>query len=215
MAEFLAVTYSHPPSEQRVIFQQKTIESSTMSAALSVSTRLLGIVVLVALVFAPCSFSATTWNGVLRDAAGKPVGDAKITLRGSSGDRTYEARTSAAGTFVFAGIEAGTYTLAAEAAGKTWTASKPIVIAEGSAPNLELTLSAQDQTLDVAVAGAAQGTEKKGTGGENLSSKEVSNLPLNERDFSKLLLLAAGTMTDTNGAANFTQQFAVNGQRGV
>ena len=43
----------------------------------------------------------------------------------------------------------------------------------------------------------------------------MSSLPLNERDFSKLLLLAAGTMTDTNGAANFTQQFAVNGQRGV
>jgi hypothetical protein len=40
-------------------------------------------------------------------------------------------------------------------------------------------------------------------------------LPLNTRDFSKLLLLAAGTMTDTNGAANFTQQFAVNGQRGT
>jgi hypothetical protein len=43
----------------------------------------------------------------------------------------------------------------------------------------------------------------------------VASLPLNSRDFSKLLLLAAGTMTDTNGAANFTQQFAVNGQRGV
>jgi hypothetical protein len=28
-------------------------------------------------------------------------------------------------------------------------------------------------------------------------------------------LLDAGTTTDTNGAANFTQQFAVNGQRGV
>ncbi len=40
-------------------------------------------------------------------------------------------------------------------------------------------------------------------------------MPLNVRDFSKLLLLAAGTMTDANGAANFTQQFAVNGQRGV
>jgi hypothetical protein len=48
-----------------------------------------------------------------------------------------------------------------------------------------------------------------------LSRSEVSSLPLNSRDFSKLLLLAAGTMTDTNGAANFTQQFAVNGQRGV
>ena len=40
-------------------------------------------------------------------------------------------------------------------------------------------------------------------------------MPLNKRDFSQLLLLAAGTMTDTNGSANFTQQFAVNGQRGT
>jgi hypothetical protein len=54
-----------------------------------------------------------------------------------------------------------------------------------------------------------------GTGGQKLSAKAVSELPLNKRDFSQLLLLAAGTMTDTNGAANFTQQFAVNGQRGT
>ena len=56
--------------------------------------------------------------------------------------------------------------------------------------------------------------ESKSSGGERLSKKEVSTLPLNKRDFSQLLLLAAGTMTDTNGTANFTQQFAVNGQRG-
>src|SRR5262249_7794421 len=55
----------------------------------------------------------------------------------------------------------------------------------------------------------------KASGGERLSSQEVSELPLNKRDFSQLLLLAAGTMTDTNGATNFTQQFAVNGQRGT
>ena len=53
------------------------------------------------------------------------------------------------------------------------------------------------------------------TGGVELSSQSVSQLPLNKRDFSQLLLLAAGTMTDTNGATNFTQQFAINGQRGV
>ena len=186
-----------------------------MSAALSVSTRLLVSLVFVAMVFAPCSFSATTWNGTLRDAAGKPVADAKISLHASAGYRSYEARTSANGAFVFAGVEGGTYTFAVESAGKTWTAAKPVVIAEGSAPNLELTLSAKDQTLGVAAVGPAQGAEKKGTGGEHLSSEEVSGLPLNERDFSKLLLLAAGTMTDTNGAANFTQQFAFNGQRGV
>ncbi len=55
----------------------------------------------------------------------------------------------------------------------------------------------------------------KTTGGEQLSSQTVSAIPLNKRDFSQLLLLAAGTMTDANGATNFTQQFAINGQRGV
>ena len=53
------------------------------------------------------------------------------------------------------------------------------------------------------------------TGGEQLSSAAVSAIPLNKRDFSQLLLLAAGTMTDANGQTNFTQQFAINGQRGV
>ena len=62
---------------------------------------------------------------------------------------------------------------------------------------------------------ASTAESAQASGGEHLSSTEVSSLPLNARDFSKLLLLAAGTMTDANGAANFTQQFAVNGQRGV
>jgi hypothetical protein len=52
-------------------------------------------------------------------------------------------------------------------------------------------------------------------GGEDLSAKAVSEIPLNKRDFGQLLLLAAGTMTDANGATNFTQQFAIDGQRGV
>ena len=58
-------------------------------------------------------------------------------------------------------------------------------------------------------------SQQETTGGVDLSSKAVSQLPLNKRDFSQLLLLAAGTMTDANGATNFTQQFAINGQRGV
>ena len=85
-------------------------------------------------------------------------------------------------------------------------------------PGPSATPSAQEKDAtpqDQNPAGPETPTELKSTGGERLSKKEVSTLPLNKRDFSQLLLLAAGTMTDTNGAANFTQQFAVNGQRGV
>ncbi|HKM68386.1 MAG TPA: carboxypeptidase-like regulatory domain-containing protein [Candidatus Acidoferrum sp.] len=151
----------------------------------------------------------------MRDAAGKPVADAKIRLQATSGALKYEGGTAADGAFVVAGIKAGSYTLAVEAAGRKWTATKPFVAGEESTITADLALSGQDQLLVVVVSAQPLGPARQGSGGEHLSSEEVSSLPLNTRDFSKLLLLAAGTMTDTNGAANFTQQFAVNGQRGV
>src|SRR6202030_1494778 len=92
--------------------------------------------------------------------------------------------------------------------GRSIEGAQPVDVVQGGAPVAvelsdrgELTLTTlQNQT---------------GTGGEALSSQAVSELPLNKRDFSQLLLLAAGTMTDANGATNFTAQFAINGQRGV
>ena len=160
------------------------------------------------------SFAATNWNGVLRNAAGKPVAGAKITLRAEAGNWVYEATSAADGTFAMAGVEPTTYALTVESGGKMWSATKVSVVESQGGPRVELTLSGQNQAVAVVVPGQAANTTK-GSGGEKLTSEEVAGLPLNERDFSKLLLLAAGTMTDTNGAANFTQQFAVNGQRGV
>ena len=57
--------------------------------------------------------------------------------------------------------------------------------------------------------------ENSGENTTQLSSQQVASLPLNKRDFTKLLALAGGTTTDTNGANNFTLQFAINGQRGT
>ena len=63
--------------------------------------------------------------------------------------------------------------------------------------------------------GGGRGAAESKRRGKTLRAGKSPALPLNKRDFSQLLLLAAGTMTDTNGSANFTQQFAVNGQRGA
>ena len=185
-----------------------------MSAAPSRFPRSVLLAAVLALLFAPLSCAATTWNGVLRDADGKPVPAAKIALRAPSGGQSYETITAENGSFGFAGIAPGTYTLTAVVAGKLWTANGPFVATEG-ATTLDLALSAQGQALLLVAQVQAKEGPGKDRGGQLLSKEEVSSLPLNTRDFSKLLLLAAGTMTDTNGAANFTQQFAVNGQRGV
>ena len=158
------------------------------------------------------SSPSPSWSGVLRDSAGNLVNSAIIKLLAADGKHEYFVTTSATGQFIFDVVGAGNYTLTISVAGKIWTAADPVVIKDGATLTSGLQLSLQGQELRVLV--AIDAVSPQATGGERLSTGEVSSLPLNERDFSRLLLLAAGTMTDTNGAANFTQQFAVNGQRG-
>ncbi|HXM16556.1 MAG TPA: carboxypeptidase-like regulatory domain-containing protein, partial [Candidatus Eremiobacteraceae bacterium] len=154
-----------------------------------------------------------SWRGNLRDAEGHPVANAAIELHSTSGNHEYSTKTSATGDFVLAEIVEGAYSLRVTVAGKTWTAASTVAFKDDASVSGVLELSSTDAVVRVITSG--EGKRTQGSGGEKLSSGEVSSLPLNERDFSKLLLLAAGTMTDTNGAANFTQQFAANGQRGV
>src|SRR6266576_56379 len=151
-------------------------------------------------------------SGVLRDTGGNPVGKATVKLIAADSKQEYSATTSASGAFAFTGIAAGSYTLTVNAGNRIWTAANPVILKEGATLAAEVRLPAEGQMLHVTLAQNA--ASPQASGGGHLSTGEVSSLPLNERDFSKLLLLAAGTMTDTNGAANFTQQFAVNGQRG-
>jgi len=159
------------------------------------------------------AFALASWRGVLRDAAGKPIGTATVRLSSIAGDRHYVTGTAADGGFAFPQIVGGNYLLAVERDGKTWSPVKPVVVNEGV--QLTFTLQLSPQASEVRVLESGEAISVQGSGGELLTSSEVSSLPLNARDFSKLLLLAAGTMTDANGAANFTQQFAVNGQRGT
>src|SRR5579864_1307899 len=158
-----------------------------------------------------CS-AASSWSGILRDAAGNPIDKAEIHLQATDSSNEYSATTTAKGQFTFAALSPGSYKLTATVLGKTWTATEAVQIMDEAALLSGLQLPAQGQELRIIAAKAT--SSPQASGGEHLSTSEVSSLPLNERDFSKLLLLAAGTMTDTNGAANFTQQFAVNGQRG-
>jgi hypothetical protein len=141
----------------------------------------------------------------LHDAHGDPIPAATVRLQAGSTRAT--ANTAQDGQFSFAPLPAGEYSLAVERNGVTATLARSVSIPGDGSP-VVLKLSASGALSLVEGAHAS-------TGGEKLSSKAVSELPLNKRDFSQLLLLAAGTMTDTNGASNFTQQFAVNGQRGT
>src|SRR6202035_1200610 len=112
---------------------------------------------------------------------------------------------AADGSFVFEKLTPKTYHLSVEAGGRLYL-SDALVTIPAPDPNAALTVNS-DGTLALSV------PQQKAGGGEQLNSKAVSEIPLNKRDFSQILLLAAGTAADPSGASNFTQQFAINGQR--
>ena len=160
----------------------------------------LGQKLLFLLLFAafPALAQQASFQGVLQDAAGKPVSDATIELIGTG--HSDSATTQADGSFHFASLPRLRYSLFITVEGRRIAYPQSI------------DLASRKQARDVVLTVAA---ESEASAAVVLSSHAVSELPLNKRDFSQLLLLAAGTMTDANGATNFTQQFAINGQRGV
>ena len=174
-------------------------------------------VLFVGLAMAPIALAAdqasANWKGILSDSNGKPIAQAEVELREVGSDRRRQANTDARGVFVFTDLPAGEYSVSLRWKGQTLSALEPLKIGPGQALNTQLRLGTSG--IEIVEAPPAGKAAKEATGGEVLSTQEVAHLPLNKRDFSQLLLLAAGTMTDTNGAANFTQQFAVNGQRGT
>src|SRR5438105_243077 len=174
---------------------------------------LLALIHILRLFVAPSSFAASSWNGAVIDDTGRPVAGAVVKVHGKRGGPEYAVSTLSDGKFVIQRMEAGSYEVTVRSAEKEWKAAVPLVIKDAGLDVL-LQIVASGEVLFKTSAQVAE-MRLQASGGEQLSSSEVSSLPLNARDFSKLLLLAAGTMTDANGAANFTQQFAVNGQRGT
>src|SRR5277367_5120166 len=176
-----------------------------------IGTRLLLLVFLLSFSLQGQELSTRTWKGTLRRASGAPIKGAEVHLIGGHGEMV--AETQADGSFQFANPPAGNYQITVVIDGVGHNYTKPLAL-QADLPSATVTLDNQ-ATVAVTFANEAVIPVATKTGGEQLSSQTVSAIPLNKRDFSQLLLLAAGTMTDANGATNFTQQFAINGQRGV
>jgi hypothetical protein len=168
------------------------------------------------------------WHGTIRNAQGNALPGAQVELRGVDG-RILRAAIDAIGSFAFTAIPAGSYYVSVRSPSFIAKSTQQVEIRAGENVSAWIEVLVDERRLLVHINGdssssaahaAAHPNEAAtagphGSGGERLSSKEVSSLPLNKRDFSQLLLLAGGTQTDTNGSVNFTQQFAVNGQRGT
>src|SRR5450631_300858 len=197
-----------------LLFKQQVVHDPRPSLCLNFSTRRFWnacLLVTLAMFCASPSMSAqesnsAPWSGIVTNNTGAPVGGATVQL--VMGKTKVVAKTGTDGKFRLPSAAKGSYSLSVEVKGVVATYAPLVTLPQSE--SLQITI--QDTgALSLKTANAAAAS----SGGEQLSGKDVSGIPLNKRDFSQLLLLAAGTMTDTNGSTNFTAQFAINGQRGV
>jgi hypothetical protein len=181
---------------------------------------LLGLMGAIALQAQQSSPSAPAWAGVVRTSAGESVAGAKVTVFTPGAKKNLTVVTGTDGRFAIAILRLGPNRVSVQLPRRGSTGQVNItgatIMLTVSDQNV-LSIAANPQTSARISNGNPSTTSNaaSGTSGEKLSSQKVNELPLNGRDFSTLLLLAAGTMTDVNGQTNFTQQFAINGQRGV
>src|SRR5690242_147258 len=126
-----------------------------------------------AMAMAACAGAADiAWSGAVRNASGDPLGAATVRLVNDRVSLT--AITNNAGQFHFGKLQVGSYRLSIAPSGQKSSQPSLVQITANTAP-AEIVLS-DSNTLNISDAKAASAT-----GGEDLSSQAVSELPLNKR----------------------------------
>src|SRR5205823_477377 len=113
--------------------------------------------------------------GVLRDEAGKPISGATVVLTSQTVQIT--SKTGTEGKFRFVNVPWRRYRLSVR-----WNRGEivdtELLELRSTAENVEITLSNRN-----ALSVRSSNGESANSGGEQLSSRTVSELPLNKRDF--------------------------------
>ena len=156
-------------------------------------------------------------RGKVTDPTGGLVVGARITSKHIDTGLARETVTSDEGTYVLAELPAGNYTVTVSASGFADVAQNVVVnVGVDTSADFGL-LKVQEQHEVVNVSEEAPVVEAtRDVLSEVVDQKLVSELPLNGRDFGKLVALSPGATVDPSGVAG-TQggfgQFNINGNR--
>src|SRR5882757_8480314 len=181
---------------------------------------LLAVLTAVSLFFAVAA-SAQSFRGSIRgkvtDPSGSVIAGAKVSAKNTGTGLTREAITGNDGGYVLAELPAGVYTVTAQAPGLS-PAGMNVQVSVGldTTADFDLTkVEKRQEQLDV-TAEAPLVERTRDVLGEVVDRALVTELPLNGRDFGKLVALVPGATVEPSGVAAIQSgfgQFAINGNR--
>lgn len=157
-------------------------------------------------------------SGTVTDPQAASVAGAKVTLTSSDTARTLTATTNPDGGFDFDAVPRGRYKLAVDMTGfKAATAAFTLEVSQVKEVNIKLEVGQASETVDVSAEVPLVDTETSSTG-EVIQGRQVTELPLNGRNFTQLALLTPGVTRgdygdQASGVNNNVETFR-NGETG-
>src|SRR5580700_3108565 len=154
-------------------------------------------------------------RGTVTDPSGAVIVGAKINVKSSATGFTRDVISLADGSFVVPELPAGEYTVSVSSPGFTTFADKAIVrVGEETTFDVPLPIGQVEKYFVTTVTPVVETTED--VLGGTVDQTLVAELPLNGRDFGKLVALVPGVTVEGSGVAGTEKgfgQFNINGNR--
>ena len=156
--------------------------------------------------------------GTVTDSGGALVPNARISVTNTATKVAFQTTTNSAGDYNAPGLNPGTYTVSAEAAGFQKAVISAFTLTVNQHARVDLTLKPGAVTETVEATAQAVSLDTDTAELSNLvSQQQVQDLPLNGRNFIQLLLVGAGAVTVGGEQATMRQgegaAISVNGGR--
>lgn len=151
--------------------------------------------------------------GVVRDPSGAAIAGATVTLKSNATGVTRVVSTNEDGSYQFAAIIPGVYSVQAAKQNFESAISSNIEINVQSRPAIDFTLKVgpATETIEISSIGPILQTETADVGGV-VQSQQINDLPLNGRRYSDLALLEAGIQRNQVNQNNTApDRFSSNG----
>lgn len=135
--------------------------------------------------------------GNVVDPVGALVVGAKVTITEVATNVAQVTTTSNSGTYALASLKPGVYDVTASAQGFVTTTARNINLVVGSQQRVDLKLAAGSTTETITVSASAIGLDTENAAvGQTVSTQEIVDLPLNGRNFTQLLTLNSGAVSN-------------------
>src|SRR5579864_6054863 len=142
-----------------------------------------------------------TIAGTVTDPSGAVLAGAKVLVTDVDRGGAFTTTTSQSGEYVASPLKIGRYTVTVEHSGFKRAVSQPVTldVQQRAVVNVRLQLGQATESVEVTGAAPLLETETSELG-QVVNARQVSNLPLNGRNFAQLALLTAGTTPSEPGA---------------